>query len=76
MGTAIKTARGFFVEAIENLADEGSLFDLHFEGIEKADNGDWLITVGHERKTTERVYRQVRIDSHTGEPQAITIRSL
>lgn len=86
---AIKTAHKFFVETIEDFAAEGPLINLHLEEAEKADNGDWLITFGHDRKTsnplsrlgipgeaTERVYRQVRIDRHTGEPQAITIRSL
>jgi len=86
---AIKAARDFFVETIEQLADEGTLVNLHFEEVERAENGDWLITFGYDRETssslarlgipgnlTERVYRQVRIDAYTGEPQAIMIRTL
>lgn len=86
---AIRTAREFFIEAIEQLANEGELVNFHFEEVDKADNGDWLITFGYDRKTssslarlglpgslTERVYRQVRIDAYTGKPQAITMRNL
>lgn len=86
---AIKTAREFFVETVETLAGENELLNVHFEEVERADNGDWLITFGYDRKAssalarlgipdslTERVYRQVRIDKFTGVPQAITMRNL
>lgn len=86
---AIKTAREFFVEMVEQLADEGVLVNFHFEEVERAENGDWLSTFGFDRETssslarlgipgnlTERAYRQVRIDAYTGEPRAITMRTL
>lgn len=86
LDTAIDTARAFFAETI---AKREPVNNLHFEEFERADNGDWLITFGYDRETTnplarlgiegkatERVYRQVQIDARDGTPVAIKIRAL
>ncbi len=83
---AVKVARNFFVDTF---SDDEDLTNLHFEEIERADNGDWLITFGYDRETnnalarlglpgnlTERVYRQVRIDGYTSEALAVKIRAV
>ncbi len=65
------------------------LANLHFEEVERVDNGDWLITFGYDRKTnnalarlglpgnlTERVYLQVHVEGYSGEALAVKIRAV
>ncbi len=81
----VKVARNFFVDTFSGDED---LANLHFEEVERVDNGDWLITFGYDRKTnnalarlgrpgnlTERVYLQVRVDGYPGEALAVKIRA-
>lgn len=82
---AVKSAYDYF-QAIQNLIDANHVEDLNLEEIELSeDEKFWLITLGFDRqiKTSnmfegkyKRVYKLFKVNSETGEVEAMKIREV
>lgn len=91
MPVTIKEAARIAVDAVQDLFDDQVISNVRFEEVDKNSTGDWLITVGFDRKVdkkstvlggalgqfmpTERKYKVARIDS-AGDVQSVKDRLL